>query len=271
MNVMIVGSQRKAPEFAHMIKDRKPDAKVYYTNDGEEALNVLKRTEFDVIVTDIPVSKVDGLELLGYLYEHRLQTNARKFVLSLIATDRCVSDAFYYGITFYMVRPLSNESILNRILSEDGMGPRRKFVPRTYDTFLSYGESKAATREERNLILKEDSDALMTKITDIFGQLGATPNVTGYHYAKDGIQIMFQNQNNYLSITKEVYPEIAKKYRTTPSRVERSIRHMIEKTWKQGSLDEIDHIFGSTVAPEKGRPTNSEFMAAVCEYIKMTN
>ena len=262
MNIMIVGTHKQAPEFARMIKEQKPGAKVFYTNDGAEALNTLKRTEFDIIVTDSPVSKVDGLELLCYLYEHHLQEKAKKFVLSLIATDRCVADAFNYGITFYMVRPLSNESILKRIFGDEF---KDKFRSSLSETLPS------RSREERNQALKEDPDELLSEITEIFHKIGATPNVTGYHYAKDGIRIMFQNPNNYLSITKEVYPEVAKKYRTTPSRVERSIRHMIEKTWNQGSIEEIDHIFGSTVAPEKGRPTNSEFMAGICEYIKMTN
>ena len=122
---------------------------------------------------------------------------------------------------------------------------------------------KVTTREET----KEES--IEADITEIFHQLGIPAHIKGYHYLREAIIMEYKHIGMINSITKVLYPEVAKKYQTTPSRVERAIRHSIGVSWIKGNKEKIDEIFGYTIDEEKGKPTNSEFIAMIVDYLRL--
>lgn len=124
---------------------------------------------------------------------------------------------------------------------------------------------KVTEREES--ILKEVN--VETEIAEIFHQLGVPAHIKGYHYLRAAIMMGYENVEVLNAITKVLYPEVAKKYQTTPSRVERAIRHSIEVAWAKGNKEKIDEIFGYTVDESKGKPTNSEFIAMIVDNLRM--
>ena len=113
--------------------------------------------------------------------------------------------------------------------------------------------------------------SLESRVTDMIHEIGVPAHIKGYHYLRDAIMMAVEDMNMLNSITKILYPTIAKNYQTTPSRVERAIRHAIEVAWSRGKMDTIDELFGYTVSVGKGKPTNSEFIALIADKIRLEN
>ena len=216
-------------------------------SDGEKVVPYIceHQNDIDIIIMDLIMPGKDGLAILDDLEKMKIKKHV--IILSSYRKDYTIRMTAHFDVDYYMLKPCDLVSLEARI--------------------------KEIMVENKNELYadKKVSHEVQMRVTDLLHTLGVPSQIKGYQYLREGILMLYQSTGLIGGITKEVYPEIAKKYRTTPSRVERSIRHMIEKTWNQGSIEEIDHIFGSTVAPEKGKPTNSEFMAGICEYIKMTN
>lgn len=134
----------------------------------------------------------------------------------------------------------------------------------TYDnTSEANLESKTDESEEEEKIIK--------KVTEIIHQIGVPAHIKGYQYLREAIIIGLEDVEILQSITKMLYPTIAKKYKTTSSRVERAIRHAIEVAWSRGSLQKFEEIFGYTINANKGKPTNSEFIAIIVDNMRMTH
>ena len=257
LRIMIIDNKPTRPEYVAVIRDMVPSSKIVYFTDGAAALELMEKEIFDIIITDIPVRSMDGLSILKYLFTHQMQTTARKFVLTNAINDEVVVEAFTYGADFFMVEPYPVDSLIERVLSN----PIKSFYAgRTFDN----PEQEKTTMID-NIRNTDDMDQI---VSSVLLNLGVTPNLRGYGYVKDAIKIVCNNPLALDGITKIVYPDVAKHFNTTSSRVERAIRHMIEKTWTIGTMSEIDRIFGSAYDPKKGKPTNSEFIATICEYLR---
>ena len=129
-------------------------------------------------------------------------------------------------------------------------------------------ELKIGGEEFENKSLKPELN-LETKVTDMIHEIGIPAHIKGYHYLREAIMMAINDMEVLNAITKVLYPEIAKKFQTTPSRVERAIRHAIEVAWSRGKLDTLDELFGYTVSNRKGKPTNSEFIALIADTIRL--
>lgn len=256
MNILIIDTRSTAPEYAEKIKKRSPENKVFYTNDGEEALDILHNQPFDIIITELMVKKISGMDLLKHLYENHLQEKAKKYVISFAFNDNLISEAFSYGIDFFMIKPVSYDMIVRRVFNT-------KVEPK-------YIVAQMTTKKVLDEVSeKMDNYELSHHIDDLFKDLGLSVANKGYKYAKDGIMKFYNSEDNTdVFMTKELYPLLARKYDTTSSRVERAIRYSVGKTWEKGNLELIQKIFGSSVDPYKGRPTNREFLITICEYLK---
>lgn len=221
--------------------------------DGEEAYNVIKTKEPDVVLLDIVMPKLDGLGVLDRVnHDKNIKKHPTFIMISAIGQEKITEDAFNLGADYYIMKPFDNDMVLNRIkhIKDSGNTEIRKV--NAYEKAEEYGE--------RNL----EAD-----VTEIIHEIGVPAHIKGYQYLRDAIVLSVNDMDMLNSITKVLYPTIAKKYQTTSSRVERAIRHAIEVAWSRGKMDTIDEMFGYTIHNGKGKPTNSEFIALITDRIRL--
>ena len=219
-------------------------------NDGLEALASIKQCAPDVAIIDAIMPRLDGLGLLERLTESDIEKLPICIMLSAIAEDRITAKALELGASYYIAKPFDMESLLSRIRqlkNDSGTVPMRE-------------GPKSAARH---------SLSIEARVTNILHEIGVPAHIRGYHYMRSAIIMAVDNIDVLNYITKELYPSIAKSAGTTPSRVERAIRHAIEVAWSRGRVDAIDSIFGYTVSNNKGKPTNSEFIALIADRLRL--
>lgn len=223
---------------------------------GEDAYDVICRKEPDIVLLDLIMPRMDGL---GVLEKLRNESNLKKLpsviVISAIGQERIAEDAFNLGASYYIMKPFDNETVLNRLHSVHDNTDKKLSVGKR--TTLSVGPGRG---EERDL----ESD-----VTSMIHEIGVPAHIKGYQYLRDAIMMSVKDMDMLNSITKVLYPTIAKSHQTTASRVERAIRHAIEVAWSRGKMDTIDELFGYTVSTGKGKPTNSEFIALISDKIRL--
>ena len=218
--------------------------------DGIDAMNKIRDTKPDVAVIDGIMPRLDGLGVLERLQTMEEADRPVTIILSALSQDKVVQKALDLGAAYYMVKPFDMDALTQRI--HQLMQEQKPLLK----TPLSPSGNSAAYDLE-------------TKVTNILHEIGVPAHIRGYHYMREAI-IMSVNDMDVLNyITKELYPSIAKKCNTTPSRVERAIRHAIEVAWNRGKVDAIDALFGYTVNNHKGKPTNSEFIALISDRLRL--
>ncbi len=224
--------------------------------DGEEAYDLIKAKEPDVVLLDIVMPKLDGLSVMDKIKNDR---NLKKYpafiMISAIGQEKITEDAFALGADYYIMKPFDNEMVLNRIKHVKRRGNRVN------------GEAKKVNAYEKNAVYLERN--LEGDVTNIIHEIGVPAHIKGYQYLREAIIMSVMDIEMLNSITKILYPTIAKKFQTTPSRVERAIRHAIEVAWSRGKMDTIDELFGYTINNGKGKPTNSEFIALISDKIRL--
>ena len=200
--------------------------------------------------------KMDGLAVMEqFVHNSNLKKIPAFIVVSAVGKERITEDAFSLGADYYVLKPFDNRMLLNRI----------KHV-------RSIGEKKCREINRQPAKQEESSGALgnlETDVTNIIHEIGVPAHIKGYQYLRDAIILSVNDMEMLNSITKILYPTIAKKHQTTSSRVERAIRHAIEVAWSRGKMDTIDALFGYTVSTGKGKPTNSEFIALIADKIRL--
>ena len=176
-------------------------------------------------------------------------------VLSAIGQESVTEDAFALGASYYIMKPFNHEMLLGRLKGLQKHG-EKLCVPHQTEAIKERG----SVCEERDL---------ETDVTNMIHEIGVPAHIKGYQYLREAIIMSVTNMDMLNSITKILYPGIAKKFDTTPSRVERAIRHAIEVAWSRGKMDTIDELFGYTISNGKGKPTNSEFIALITDKIRL--
>lgn len=225
-------------------------------NDGEEVYDIIKKKEPDVVLLDIIMPKMDGLTVMDKVNRDTTMKKHPKFIIiTAIGQEGITEDAFGLGANYYIMKPFDNDIILNRI------------------RHLQKKSFKKTTEIRKNSIYEDKKDYslrnLETDVTNVIHEIGVPAHIKGYQYLRDAIMMSVNDIDMLNSITKVLYPSIAKKHQTTPSRVERAIRHAIEVAWSRGKMDTIDALFGYTVNNGKGKPTNSEFIALISDKIRL--
>lgn len=224
--------------------------------DGIEAVNMVQNHQPDVLVLDIIMPHLDGLGVLEKINQMSNIEMPKVIILSAVGQDKITQRAINLGAEYYVVKPFDMEIFGNRI--------RQLFTSN-----LSTNEVKRST-----LIVPESSsfvnnNSLEAEITNIIHEIGVPAHIKGYLYLREAIQMVVNDVELLSAVTKELYPSIAKKYNTTASRVERAIRHAIEVAWSRGQIETINKIFGYTIHNDKGKPTNSEFIAMVADKLRL--
>ena len=217
--------------------------------DGVEAYEKIVAIKPDIAIIDGVMPRLDGLGVLEKLHLRQAPEHTPIcIVLSVFTQDKITQKAMELGADYYIAKPFDLESLVSRLrhLKEQLAHPQH--------------QSNKAINKSINL---------ETKVTGILHEIGVPAHIRGYHYMREAIIMAVEDLDVLNYITKELYPTIAKKCNTTPSRVERAIRHAIEVAWSRGKVDVIDQMFGYTVNTNKGKPTNSEFIALIADRLRL--
>lgn len=257
LNVAVADDNEKMVEvLGRIIEEDKDLELVGKAHNGEELCNLIQEKEPDVVVLDIIMPKMDGLAVMEY-FSHKAEIKKMPsfIVVSAVGKEGITEDAFSLGADYYVLKPFDNKMLLNRI----------KHVRRIGEKKIREISRQPIKAQEHNMTVGN----LETDVTDIIHEIGVPAHIKGYQYLRDAIILSVNDMEMLNSITKILYPTIAKKYQTTSSRVERAIRHAIEVAWSRGKMDTIDALFGYTVSTGKGKPTNSEFIALIADKIRL--
>lgn len=242
--------------YEEILKNEKNIEIVGKAENGIEALKLIKEVKPDVVLLDIIMPKLDGLGVLEQVREDmEIQKLPSFIVVTAVGQERVTEQAFELGASYYIMKPFDNKVIVQHI-NQVGMKHTVRYVE-------GVKEGKAAS------MAIPWEHKLESDVTDIIHEIGVPAHIKGYQYLRDAIMMSVSDGEVLHSITKQLYPSIAKMHKTTPSRVERAIRHAIEVAWSRGKMDTIDSLFGYTVSNGKGKPTNSEFVALIADRIRL--
>ena len=261
---------------------------VYETGDGKKALENIKKLKPDVVVMDMILPGVDGLEILEECREFT-EYKPLFIIATALRREGLIEQALAQGANYNMMKPLSATMLIKRIRQiaasvgegEEGQAAVHNSeekqlvsVPEYTDTVKE--DSKKTIRQvvkPTEHLIKDPSDKytgnLEIDITNILLEIGMPAHIKGYQYIREVIMMFFADQNMLHYITKFLYPTIAKKYHTSSSSVERTIRHAIEVAWRRGNMESLEHVFGNTISANRGKPTNSEFMALLTDKLRL--
>ena len=221
--------------------------------DGAEALALVGELRPDIMLTDIVLPKLDGLELLRRLPE--TGHSCHVIVLSGFVNSKVVSECSALGADYFIPKPCDTSALLSRVrLLSKNAAPDVSAVG--YDCRVVAQESR-------------DNANLEAVVTDIIHEIGVPAHIKGYQYLREAIILTINDMDMINAVTKVLYPEVARKFGTTPSRVERAIRHAIEVAWDRGDIEVLQKFFGYTVSNIKGKPTNSEFIAMIADCLSL--
>lgn len=257
LNVAIADDNERILQLLGDILENDDEIKVVgKAKNGEEAFNIIKTMQPDVMLLDIIMPKLDGLTVMEKVNKDAsIKKHPAFVVMSAIGQETITDDAFNLGASYYIMKPFDNEMVINRIKHIKKAMGRKIHDTRKINAYESKNEYI-----ERNL----EGD-----VTNIIHEIGIPAHIKGYQFLRDAIIMSVNDVEMLNSITKVLYPTIAKKHQTTSSRVERAIRHAIEVAWSRGRIDTIDELFGYTVNTGKGKPTNSEFIALIADKIRL--
>ena len=213
--------------------------------DGEEGINLIEKCQddYDLIILDLIMPKKDGI----YVLEEMKKRNINKKVI--VATSYNASDVIRqvseFGVSYFILKPFELVDLQKRIMEV----------------------ANKDNKKGKNIDLYYNN--LQISITKILHELGIPSHIKGYQYIREGIGILYERPETIGGITKELYPELADKFDTTVSRVERAIRHAIEVSWNRGNWDLMEEIFGHSVYIDKAKPTNSEFIVTIADKLRL--
>lgn len=212
--------------------------------DGEEALKIIKENseDFDLILLDLIMPKKDGIYVLDKLKSEDIHKNT--IVVTSYNEQETIRKVSEYGVKYFILKPFDLIDLEKKILD------------------VSNNKSKGS-------IFNLHGNKIQISITKILHELGIPSHIKGYQYIREAISLVYENPSLIGGITKELYPEISKKFDTSTSRVERAIRHAIEVSWNRGDWDLMEEIFGHSVDIDKAKPTNSEFIVTIADKLRL--
>ena len=231
----------------------------YIAEDGVKAIELIRNIEVDVLILDSVLPHVDGMGVLEAMNELELSKYPHVIMISAFGQDTVIQKAVSLGVSYFLVKPLNIQILEKRIRQLS----KRDFASAKKDD-QQYKLRHASLRKE----FTYEND-LEIEITNLIHEIGVPAHIKGYQYIRDAISIVVADRDILSAVTKELYPMIAERNNTTPSRVERAIRHAIEVAWNRGRIETIDALFGYTVQHDKGKPTNSEFIAIIADKLRL--
>ncbi|EGW41914.1 sporulation transcription factor Spo0A [Desulfosporosinus sp. OT] len=225
-------------------------------NNGLEAWESIQTQQPDLIILDLVMPHLDGLGVLERINSQTTMTRPKIIMQTAFGQEFLTHQAMMLGVDYFILKPFDMDILCNRIRS------LVQNIPSDQPSQFSAPASPIVTtvRSDHNLV---------SEVTAIMHQIGIPAHVKGYQYIRDAISMVVEDVSLLGAVTKELYPGIAKKYQTAPSRVERGIRHAIELAWERGQTDTLKRIFGYSMNIERQKPTNSEFIALLADKFRV--
>ena len=238
--------------------------------DGKQAVEMILNTQPDIALLDVIMPHLDGIGVLEKINEANMRKRPMCIMLSAVGQDKITQRSLELGAEYYAIKPVDINVLLERIKDIRSYTPSQIKEP----SFNNYKNNMQAREIKTQYIEispenKKAEENLEALVTNIIHEVGVPAHIKGYQYLREAIMMVVNNIDIINQITKQLYPDIAVKYHTTPSRVERAIRHAIEVAWTRGQTETVDNIFGYTISAAKGKPTNSEFIAMIADKLRL--
>jgi two-component system response regulator (stage 0 sporulation protein A) len=220
-------------------------------NDGVTLLNTLRVTQVDLLILDIFMPNLDGMKVLQELNSKKDRYKVPKNIIAITAfsNEKVMNSVAELGADYFVVKPINFSNL--------------------FETIKDMSQKKNEKTQNNSYSLSAFKTDLDTEITTLLHEIGVPAHIRGYLYIREAITMVYYNIEILGNITKILYPEVARKFNTTSSRVERAIRHAIEVAWVRGNIDAISDIFSYTISYHKSKPTNSEFIAMIADRLRL--
>jgi len=252
-------------EFARTLKsyiEKEEDMEVIgQARDGNEAVKLIEDIQPDIALLDVIMPHLDGIGVLEKINEANLENPPFCVMISAVGQDKITKQAINLGAQYYVVKPFDIEVLIKRI--EELKNYR---VPERRNNFIVREEKSNYIEIQGKEKIEDNLEAL---VTNIIHEIGVPAHIKGYQYLREAIMMVVEDIDMINQITKQLYPEIAHKFKTTSSIVEIAIRHAIEIAWDRGNIETLNSFFGYTVNTCKGKPTNSEFIALITDKLRL--
>lgn len=245
--ILLESNSAVLEQISHALEESKDFHVMYAGDDGDEGVKQILKLKPDLVIVSMFLKGTDGCGIIRAVKKTWFDA---KVVATGVASDALIEKAMAEGVDYYLVKPFTLQTAMERIteLMKDKPSISKE---------IAVGKRKPITIEE--------------KISEIFISIGIPPHIKGYAYLREGIKMTIENPSVINAVTKVLYPSIAKKFQTTPSKVERAIRHAIEVAWNRERIDAINAIFGARIYLGTIKPTNSEFIALVADKLILEN
>ncbi len=217
----------------------------FCVKDGEELILKIRNDKPDAVIMDLFMTRLDSLGVMRSINKMNIDTPVF-IVTSSFNSPALEREIMNSGASYYALKPYNIEAICEDVVS---LVKKGKLSSGSYNTFDSFG--------------------IELKVTEILHEIGVPAHIKGYHYLRDSIIMSIEKPEIINAVTKQLYPSVAKKYETTSSRVERAIRHAIEVAWDRGDVEILNSYFGYTIHNDRGKPTNSEFIAMISDKLRL--
>lgn len=264
LKVVIADSNLQERESKQLSMEARGMKVILSTGDGNKVLKVINDGKADIVVMDMVLSGVDGI---GILEESRNICEKKPIIIiqTALRMENLVEQAIKFGADYYMMKPVSNQMLINRVMQLVSKRYTRESEGSLGNIFRKNAREYEPAREINNVC----SGNLEIDVTNLLLEIGIPAHIKGYQYIREGIMLSFYDKNMLHYITKCLYPTIAKKYKTTSSSVERTIRHAIEVAFRRGNRQVLEEIFSNTICSKKTKPTNSEFIALLTDKLRL--
>ena len=215
--------------------------------DGDEVISRVALSHYDAVIMDMFMSSSDGMEVMDYMNES-LAEKPLVIIVSAVGNAEFEEQIISCGADYYFIKPIKPAAVAKRV-----------------ERILEWKGEKS--KRARGAMTEDEIEVV---ISDIMRQIGVPAHIKGYQYLRKAIVLCVNDSEMLGSVTKILYPTVAKEFGTTASRVERAIRHAIEVAWDRGDVDVLSSFFGYTIQAQRGKPTNSEFIAMIADKIKLS-
>ena len=261
LNVAIAEDNPKTMEVLNEMLEKESGVQIVgRAQTGEDALEMIKTTKPDVVLMDVIMPGMDGISVMEQVKNTEdLEKKPSFIVVSAAGSENVTEDAFRMGASYFIMKPFKPEVIMDKLHRIAGFGLKP-------GSFHMTASRKIKPYENQSEYMAQN---LENDITQMLHEIGVPAHIKGYQYLREAIMITVRDMDVINAVTKVLYPEVAKRFATTPSRVERAIRHAIEVAWDRGDLETLQKYFGYTVSNTKGKPTNSEFIAMIADRLTL--
>lgn len=257
LKIMVVDDNKEFVKILTMFVNGEKDMEVVCSAyDGLNVVNMIKEYNPNVVLLDIIMPEKDGLAVLEEIHE-KIEDKPLIVMMSAIGQEKITQKALSLGAMYYVVKPFDLATLTDRLRELVG-NTSSAVYERSNSEYMFKGQSKS-----------KKVPPIEVRVTNLIHDVGVPAHIKGYQYLREAIIMSVENEEIINAVTKTLYPSLAKTFKTTPSRVERAIRHAIEVAWNRGQIEVHDKIFGYTVNSNKGKPTNSEFIAMLADMLRM--